>query len=181
MNYLERIQKEITLPSGYRCTVRRQTQLEAIEIGSAPGFFLRNLKLQERGQEPPDETEAEREAMLKFFARQNRVILTRCVVGGVLQSEIGNPKSAVLISDQGPDAVHPADGGPPRLSWALLDSADVDAIISASNELSGFTPAGREAAKTFPEKPADARDNGHPGAPLRLSADRPAQPLADAI
>lgn len=48
MNYLTKIQRTIKLPSGYECTVRRQTQLEAIEIGSPPGFFLRNEKLRAR-------------------------------------------------------------------------------------------------------------------------------------
>lgn len=148
MNYLTKIQRTIKLPSGYECTVRRQTQLEAIEVGSPPGFFLRNEKLRARAIPEPDETPAERDEWLKFIARQNRIILTRCVMGPLrcgTEELVISGKEPSLTTDQ-------------ELSWALLTDQDVEAIIGTSNELSGFTKTDREAVATFPE--ASAQDEG---------------------
>jgi hypothetical protein len=153
MNYLNKIQRTIKLPSGYDCIVRRQTQLEAIEIGSPPGFFLRNERLRARNQPELEETPAERDEWLKFIARQNRIILTRCVVGPL---KCGTEE--ISISGE-----QPSTTGLNEISWALLTDQDVEAIISTSNELSGFTKTDKEAVATFPEASAHDERDRHVG------------------
>lgn len=172
MSYLNKVQREITLPSGYTCTVRRQTRLDAIEIGAPPAFFMRNTRLKDKGHEPPEETPEQSEEFAKFIARQNRVILTRCVIGHLCPTG-PIPSERFTISDQPPGKEEPGS-----ISWALLDEKDVDAIIAASNELSGYTPAGREAAKTFPEaEPSATRRNGCAGEALQPQPDGTAEPV----
>lgn len=148
MNYLSKISKEIKLPSGYTCTVRRQTQLEAIEIGSPPAFFLRNERLRARKQTEIDETPADRDEWLWFIGKQNRIILTRCVVGPLRSGQ-----EELVISGEDPGKTTDKE-----ISWALLTDKDIEAIISTSNELSGFTKTEREAVATFPE--ASPHDEG---------------------
>lgn len=167
MSYFDKIQKQITLPSGPKVIVRRQTKLESILVGQPPAFFLKHHKLRERGQPEPETTPEQDQALLEFIAKQTRVLLTRCC--GPLEMD----GKTLKIADADPDKT--AEG---EISWALITDEDASMIIGAINELSGLGTTGREAVKTFPEKPQDAEGTGRAGETLRVLADGPAEAVA---
>lgn len=160
MNYLEKTQKEITLPSGAKVTVRRQTKLEAVLIGRPPACFMRDWKLREAKKEVPESTPAEDEAVTQYLAKQNRIVLTRCCVTPLRDGE-----SELRIVDKEPGK---EDKG--EISWALILDEDVNAIIEASNSLSMIGATAGEAVKTFPEGEKVDEGNGRNGEALPLPA-----------
>lgn len=167
MKYREATQKEIKLPSGGIVTVRRQTKYELILIGSPPAFFMRNASIRERAGQAKTEaeraeiiasiqetTEAETIEWMKYMMRQNGVLLSRCCV-----TPIEKDGESVRIVNK-----EPGETGQGEISWAMVDDADVEAILNAVNELEDKT--GREAVATFPEKPESTQRDRHTGATL---------------
>lgn len=158
MSYLTNKEKTITLPGGASVTVRRQTKYELILIGSPPGFFMRNAGLRDRAARAktdaernellaaiPETTEAETVEWMRYMAKQNGVLLSRCCVTPL---EKDGEKLRIVNKE-------PGETGAGEISWALVDEADVEAILTAINELEDKT--GREAVATFPEKPVRAK------------------------
>lgn len=153
MSYLSNKEKTISLPSGATVTVRRQTKYELILIGSPPSFFVRNAGIRERAARAkteeernqilatiPEVTETETTEWMRYMARQNGVLLSRCCVTPL---EKDGEKFRIVNKE-------PGETEPGEISWAMVDEADLDAILTAINELDDKT--GREAVETFPEE-----------------------------
>jgi hypothetical protein len=133
MSYRDRVRKTVTLPSGATVTVRARTRLEDILIGQPPGWFKRH--------KPDTETTPEQDAAFaEYIGRVERILLTSCIVGQLVD---GN--DAFDVVDKAPK-----DTGLDEISWAELTRADSEAILGAINEVSGLTKAGQEARNTFP-------------------------------
>ena len=157
MSYLANKQKEITLPSGATVTVRRQTKYELILIGSPPAWFVRNANIRDRASRTldaaqreallatiPETTDTEMQEWIKYLAKQNGVLLSRCCVSPLAK---GGEQLRIVNKE-------PGDTAPGEISWALVDEADQEAILRGINELDDQT--GREAVGTFPETPQGA-------------------------
>lgn len=157
MSYLDNKQREISLPSGAIVTVRRQTKYELILIGSPPAWFMRNANIRERAGRMadaaqreallatiPETTDAEVQDWMKYIAKQNGILLSRCCV-----TPLAKYGETLRIVNK-----EPGDTAPGEISWALVDEADVEAILNGVNELDDMT--GREAVKTFPAPAAGA-------------------------
>ena len=142
MSYRDLTRKEITLPSGFKCTVRARTRREDIEIGQPPAFFSRNARLQAAGKETPDPTTEEEQATLKYIAGLEKVLLLRCVMGALEKDE-----KWTSITD-----ADPKESTEGEISWSEILLKDKEAIIEAINELSGLSNAGQGASDTFPDK-----------------------------
>ncbi len=168
MKYLQKVTRELTLPSGAKVTVRQQTKLETILIGPPPAFCKRVVRAREKGDADPEITPQEEFQWEKYQSDVERVLLTRCVVGPLVCDG-----EELLITDSEPDAVHVADGFK-RLSWAMIHQSDKDAIIAAINQITAL-PTGPEAVKTFREETPTTEGRGRDGEALQSVADGPPQ------
>lgn len=153
--------KQITLPSGGRCVVRKISQSDYIASGQAPVF----LKIGKQGRKPVVEanlTDAELVKMIEAMAGLTRVKLSRCC--GAVTTKDG---ARFKIVDK-PNVDDLADD---EISIDELDQADAEAICAAIDELSGLKKEAVQAADTFPAEQAGSGEPAPAGNVLSSPAD----------
>lgn len=160
--------KQITLPSGGKCTVRKIAQSDYLASGQ--GIQLIQLARTGRSlttQKANELSDADAAKMLQIMVDVTKVKLTRCC--GVITQPDG---TRVKIVDK-PDV---DDVGEGEVSIELLDQDDANAICAAVDELSGMTKEAARAAATFPEGSSDSGGVSPAGSELQNPAVGIAEP-----
>jgi hypothetical protein len=131
------MRKQITLPSGATCVVRKLSRLDFIGTDRIPQAFA-----------SPDEKRppVAPEVVEEFAAALGRIALVKAC--GFITEPDGRRLRIVTK--------HFAECGPDEIALEEVSNEDADAIVNAVSELSGMTQeAGREAAP-FPAGPPPA-------------------------
>lgn len=128
--------RQINLPSGATCVVRKLSRLDFVGSDRVPLAFPQPST----SKDDPDPV------VLDFAAKLGRIALTKAC--GAMTLKDGRRLRIVSKAF--------ADCGPDEIAVEEVDDADADAIINAVSELTGMTQeAGREAAP-FPAGQAPA-------------------------
>jgi hypothetical protein len=135
MSYKTRNQKQITLPSGAKCVIRKLRAEDFQGIGKVPLLFSEPKR---NGVSP--KAEEMKPEDIEWVSRFGEAILTKCV------SPLDCDGEKLRIVDC---PFHECSDG--EISIEVLDQADAAAIISAVQELSGLGKEAGEQARTFPE------------------------------
>jgi hypothetical protein len=153
--------KQITLPSGGTCVVRKLAQTDLIACGLMPMFLQFVKQRPTKGAELTDEQTVK---LVEQMAQIKTVQLTRCA-GSILS----DGKRYKIVDKPNLDEV-----GENEISIEEMDQSDAEAICSAVDELSGLRKEAAEAAAKFPA----GQENSGGAAPssdeLRGVADNPA-------
>lgn len=131
------MRKQITLPSGATCVVRKLSRMDFVGEDRLPQAFPASVAAPEPDQPLPPEA-------IDFAAKLGRIALTKAC-GAIVKPD----GTRVRIVSK-----HLADCSDAEITVEEMDDRDADAIINAVSELTGMTrEAGREAAP-FPAGPA---------------------------
>lgn len=154
--------KQITLPSGGRCVVRKISQADYIASGHAPVFLQIGKQGRKPVAEPGEMSDAELMKMIEAMSGLTRVKLTRCC--GTVTTADGTQLKIV-------DKSNVDDLAENEVSIDELDQADAEAICAAVDELSGFKKEAVQAAATFPAQQAGSGESAPVGNVLPRPAD----------
>lgn len=132
---MSKTRKQLELPSGAVCRVRRFSMFDLRSLGDMPTAFT---VVDEKGETTSAESD--------FGTRLARLALIHCV-----SPLLGKDGSKVSIVDK---PFH--ELGDDELSVEEVDTADALAIVNAVCELSGFGKEAAVAAQPFSEQPKPA-------------------------
>ena len=155
MSYRDRNCKQLTLPSGATCWIRKLVGNDFVTIGNIPAF--RGDKADKR--EP---SESEKAAAVKWSLGLEKIIFTHCVSDFTLENE------KLKIVDK---PLNTAGKG--EIEIELLDGEDAAAIVQA---VMAFSSMGKGAAGNGQTFRPDEDRHGEP-APPRDNLPMPAEPV----
>lgn len=148
--------KEITLPSGGKCLVRKMGQSDYLASGRT--LFFVQLHEQRRTRKETTISDDEAVKLLEGMSDLTKVKLTRCC--GAITMPGG--ERFKIVDKPNVDDVQSGE-----VSIEELDQADAEAICAAVDQLSGTTKEAAEAAQSFPETQERSGDVAPAGEVLR--------------
>lgn len=152
--------KEIILPSGGKCVVRKMGQSDYLASGRTLFFVQLHEERKKSSNKPISDADAVK--LIEGMADLTKAKLTRCC--GTITTTGGERLKIV-------DKPNVDDLQPGEISIEELDQADAEAICAAVDKLSGTTKEAAEAAQSFPETQERSGDVAPAGEVLRAEPD----------